>query len=98
MNASPRRSVVGFARRLGGLRKRRVLKQRRQLRFFFFFDAVSFQGLVDHLVTTTAQEQVPGLLQDMFSCVFARVAEVAIEQTGGQVEDVQKKCEHLLIW
>ena len=41
-------------------------------------------------MTTTAQEQVPGLLQDMFSRVFARAAEVAIEQTGGQVEDVEK--------
>ena len=60
------------------------------------YDAVNFQGLVSHLMTTTAPDKLPDLLQEMCSNVFARVAETAIAQSGGQVAEGKKAYESLL--
>ena len=54
------------------------------------YDAVNFQGFVSHLMTTTAPDKLPDLLQEMCSNVFARVAETAIAQSGGQVAEGKK--------
>ena len=59
------------------------------------YDAVNFQ-VVSHLMTTTAPDKLPDLLQEMCSNVFARVAETAIAQSGGQVAEATKAYESLL--
>ena len=60
------------------------------------YDAVNFQGFVSHLMTTTAPDKLPDLLQEMCSNVFARVAETAIAHSGGQVAEGKKAYESLL--
>ena len=60
------------------------------------YDAVNFLGFVSHLMTTTALDKLPDLLQEMCSNVFARVAETAIVHSGGQVAEGKKAYESLL--
>ena len=60
------------------------------------YDAVNFQGLVNHLMTTTAPDKLPDLLQEMCTNMFARVAETAYVQSGGQTAEATKAYEALL--
>ena len=60
------------------------------------YDAVNFQGLVNHLMTTTAPDKLPDLLQEMCTNMFARVAETAYVQSGGQAGEATKAYESLL--